>query len=175
MPARIKSNNHSRGVRALSAACSHLCQSRRILECGYENQTSTTLLRSAVFLHSSIFGLITPRRATQFIHRAAEFVRAAEQFGDVADLSVVRHGRDFEHVGQHKLRGAVLGVFLQQFVENLPRLGSVLFEEIFALAAQALRAFTAGAQRRVEREMAEQISSTLTELARMSPPTGGKT
>ncbi len=66
--------------------------------------------------------------------------------------------RHLQHVGQHELRGAVLGVLVEQFVEDLrgPRRRTASKKSLL-LAAQPLGALAPGAQRRVEREVAEQV------------------
>ena len=66
--------------------------------------------------------------------------------------------RHFQHVGKDELRRAVLGVLLQQLVEDRARLGAVAVEEVLcSLLRQPLGALAAGAQRRVEGEVAEQV------------------
>src|SRR5207244_6805859 len=63
----------------------------------------------------------------------------------------------FENVGQKKLCSAVLRVLFKQLIENRTCLRAALIEEIFAFLAQSLSAFTASAQRRVERYVAKKI------------------
>ena len=99
---------------------------------------------------------------------------------DVTDLSVVGERRHFQHIGQNELGVAVLGVFFQQFLEYLPgrwdqtphpAFGHLLpigcGEGAVALGFQALRALAAGAERGVEREMAEQIERVGVRLLRL--------
>ena len=102
----------------------------------------------------------------EFGHRLAQLFRSAENLDDVAHLPVFGNWRDFQHDRQNELRCAVLGVFFEQLAENLPCLGAVLLEEIFACLAELLRPLAAGAERGVEGEMTEQVERVRVGLLR---------
>ncbi len=93
----------------------------------------------------------------QFADGRAQSLGPAEEGDDVADLAVGGEGRALEHVGQHELGVAVLGVFFEQPLQDGAGLGAVALEEVLAVLLEALRALAAGAQRRVEGQVAEQV------------------
>ena len=102
----------------------------------------------------------------EFGDRLAKLIRPAENLDDVADLPVRRNRRNLEHIRQYKLGRAVLGIFFEQLVEDLPRFRAVLLEEIFACLAELLRPLAAGAERGVEGEMTEQVERVRVGLLR---------
>ena len=65
--------------------------------------------------------------------------------------------RNFQHIGNHELRCAVLRVLVEKFVKHLSRAGSELVEEISALRSQSLSTLAPCAQRRVERQITNQV------------------
>lgn len=83
----------------------------------------------------------------------AELVGPAEHGDDFAGFAVVGDGWDFQNVGQHELGVAVLGIFFKQFVQDLAGFGTELVEEIFFVPLEAVRAFAAGAERRLADEV----------------------
>src|SRR3989475_8303658 len=83
----------------------------------------------------------------QLGHGGAELLGAAEQLDDVCHGTVPGERRDVKHVGQDELGVAVLGVLLQQLVQDLTSFGAVAVEEVLALVTEPLRALAAGAQR----------------------------
>ena len=49
-----------------------------------------------------------------------QLIRAAEEPDDFTDLAMVGERRNSQHVRQHELRVAVLGIFFEQLFEDLP-------------------------------------------------------
>src|ERR1700730_10664536 len=76
---------------------------------------------------------------------------------DLHDVAVGRDGRHLERVRDHELLWAEFAVLLEQRMENRLRLWAVLVEEIFLVLAELLCTLLAGAERRIEGEMAEQV------------------
>ena len=71
--------------------------------------------------------------------------------------AVARQRGDVEHVRQDELRIAVLGVLLQQLVQDLAGLGSIPGEEVLVRLSQTLRSLAAGAKRGVEGQVTEEV------------------
>ena len=76
-----------------------------------------------------------------------------------------------QHVGKDELGCAVFGVFFQQLFKDLAGFRRVWVEEVLFLRPQRLSAVTAGAQRGVVGEMANQVEGVRIRLTfkRMSP------
>ena len=62
-----------------------------------------------------------------------------------------------EHVWQDKLGVTVLRIFFKKFIENLPRFGAVVLEEVLSFLLQALRPLAARAQWCIKGKMTKQI------------------
>lgn len=60
----------------------------------------------------------------------ALLIGSAEEGDDVADLAVGGEGRDLEHVGQHELGVAVLGVFFEQLLQDGAGFGALAVGQI---------------------------------------------
>ena len=82
---------------------------------------------------------------------------AAEAGRDLDHVAVLADRRHFQHVGDDELRRAVLGVLVEQFVENLSGVGSELVEEVPPVRAEPLGPLAPSAQRGVERQVADQV------------------
>ena len=55
-----------------------------------------------------------------------QLLGATETLGNLDHVAMLTDGRHLEHIGDDELGGAVLGVLVEQFVENLPCVGAVL-------------------------------------------------
>ena len=115
-------------------------------------------------------GLCRIQQGLQLLHGLPQLVGPAEGRDDLPHGPVRGNRRDVEDVRQDELGVAVLGVFLQQLVQNLPRLGAVPVKKVFALGAQLLCPLPAGAQRGVEGEVAEQVEGDRRRAAGWLPP-----
>ena len=80
----------------------------------------------------------------QLCNRFPEFLNAAEVLDDIHHVSVFGNRRNFENVRDNELHRTVVGILLQQFVEDLSCLGTVLLEEVLAFGADPLGPFTSG-------------------------------
>jgi hypothetical protein len=93
----------------------------------------------------------------QPVHGFHEVLRPAELSGDLDDIPVRRQRRHLQQLGYLELVRAMLGVLVEQLVQNSPRLRAVLVEEVFAILAQRLGPFLPRPQRSIIPEVAEQV------------------
>lgn len=93
----------------------------------------------------------------KFSYDRAQVIGTTEQSDYIRPSAVFGNRRDHAHVRKGKSRVAVLGVFLDEFLKHLARALAVAFEKVLAFGAEALRPFASRAQRRVERDVAQQI------------------
>ena len=87
----------------------------------------------------------------------AKLIGPTEQGDDVAYLPMGGKRGNLEYVGQHELCVTIDRVLLQQVFQNLAGFRGVAAEEIRAGLTQVLCTLTAGAKRRVEGDVAEQV------------------
>jgi hypothetical protein len=97
----------------------------------------------------------------------AELFGTAKELYDFAGLTMVRYWRNPKNVGQHELRVAVLRIFLEELIKDLPGLGSILLKEVLSLLLQALGSLAPRAKRRIERQVAEKIERVRVWLFRL--------
>src|SRR4051794_26547660 len=94
--------------------------------------------------------LCSVKKGLKLMNRSDQLLFATEQRGDVDDVAVLVDRRDFQRVGDDELRRAVLGILLQQFIEDHTRLRRVLVKEILLVGTHSLGTLSARAQGRVE-------------------------
>src|SRR5512139_1799265 len=119
----------------------------------------------ALFVRA-ILHLCSIEQGLELIDRLHQPVLAAEVASDLDDGPVCADGRHFEHVGQDELGRAVLRVLVEQFVEDLARLGAMLVEELLPFAPKALRPLPPGPKGRIESKVADEIERVGLGLAR---------
>ena len=87
----------------------------------------------------------------------AELIRAAEHADDFVHVAAAGDGWDFQDVGKRKLHLAVVGVFLQQVVQDFASSGRVVGEEGGLLVFDPVGALATGENGRVEGQVTEEI------------------
>src|SRR6266540_1915282 len=92
-------------------------------------------------------------------------VRPSEYAGNLHHVAMLRQRRYFEHVGQHELSGAVLGVLLQQLVQERSGFGGVLVEEVLTVLLKPFRPLSPGAERGIVGQVTEQVEGVGVGLA----------
>jgi len=91
------------------------------------------------------------------MHGGNEVLFTAEAPGDLENVAVAADRWHPEDIGQDELRGAVLGVLLEHFVEDFSGFRAVAAEEIRPLLPQSLGTFATGPEGSVESDVAQQI------------------
>ena len=102
----------------------------------------------------------------QFFNCRPQLVSAAEEGGNLNDISVLGDRRHLEGIGDLELRGSVLDVFFEEFVEHLSRAIREGIEERLAVGAGRFRSFAPRTERRTIGYMAEQVEGVGIRLLR---------
>src|SRR6266481_1535960 len=97
------------------------------------------------------------QKLLKFPDRVPQLIRSTKEISDFNDIPMPGYRRYFQYVRYLELRRPEFDIFLQQFIQHIPRTVRVLVKKCLAAIARGLRSLSSASDRRTISDVAQQV------------------